>query len=197
MGIIYLLLLFNISCNNIQEKQSEFKRLKDKAKEAKTYCKANKMDTSFCILIDMKRHSGKYRFFVWDFKTDTILERGLCSHGDCGGIDIPKGEKMPYFTNQPNSHCSSLGKYKIGTRGVSNFGIGINYKLHGLEPTNSNAFKRIIVLHSFDNLENEEIYPRECVESWGCPTISNQLLASIDNKLQKAKQPVLLWIFND
>ncbi len=199
MGIFISILLFLSGCNSNAKKIAPFttkRSLTNKAVEAKKYCIENNFDTTYCILIDMQIPSGKFRFFVWSFKTSTILDQGLCSHGSCGNIDLPEGKELPYFTNQPNSLCSSLGKYKIGKRGWSNYGVHINYKLHGLEQTNSNAFNRVIVLHSFDKLQNEEIYPAKAIESWGCPAISNQLLTRVDQRLSKTEQPVLMWIFN-
>ena len=87
-----------------------------------------------------------------------------------------------------------LGKYKIGNRGYSSFGINVNYKLHGLEPTNNNAYKRFIVFHSW-GISNEEVYPNEISESWGCPAVSNEFMKEMDKVLQDQKDPVLLWIF--
>lgn len=171
--------------------------LSKKATEAKRFCIENKLDTTFCILIDMRIPSGKFRLFLWDFKSDSILDQGLCSHGSCGNITLPKGKELPYFTNQPDSYCSSLGKYRIGKRGWSTYGIHVNYKLHGLEETNSNAYDRDIVLHAFNELEDEEIHPKLAKESWGCPAVSNALMTRMDERLAIAAQPVLLWIYNN
>lgn len=43
-------------------------------------------NTDFCILIDMKIHSGKDRMFVWNFKTKIVDKKALCAHG-CGKGD--------------------------------------------------------------------------------------------------------------
>jgi hypothetical protein len=53
--------------------------------------------------------------------------------------------KKPVYSNVVGSNCTSLGKYKIGKRSYSNWGINIHYKMHGLESSNSNAFKRHVV----------------------------------------------------
>ena len=67
--------------------QSELKSNYDlgrkKAKEAFAYCKTKKFNTNFCVLIDMSMHSGLKRFFVWDFKKDTVLYSFLVGHGCC------------------------------------------------------------------------------------------------------------------
>lgn len=107
----------------------------------------NHLNTDFFILADLGRHSGLNRFFVWDFDTEQIIQQCLVSHG-CGsnqwGSDASR--EKPQFSNTNNSHCSSLGKYRIGERGFSQWGIHLKYLLHGLEASNSNAFSRVIVL---------------------------------------------------
>jgi len=155
------------------------------------------MNTDFCILVDYSIHSGKKRLFVYDFKKDSIVLVGMVSHG-CGdnpwGIDATKTN--PTFSNVPESHQSSLGKYKIGKRGYSSWGINVNYKMHGLQKTNSNAYERVIVLHSWDMIPNEECYPNGTPEGWGCPAVSNEFMKSLDIKLKSAKKPVLMWCYN-
>lgn len=173
------------------------KRLLQKAKEAKSFCIKNNYNTDLCILIDLSIHSGKQRAFLWNLKKDSIISSGLCAHG-CGSN--PWGEtttkEKPAFSNTPDSHCSSLGKYKIGKRGYSQWGINVNYLLHGLETTNSNALKRQIVLHSWSDVSDKEVYPNGTPEGWGCPAIGNELMKVIDEKIKKTEKPVLLWIYN-
>jgi len=154
--------------------------LKKKAIAAKAYCKARNMDRSIAVLINMNIHSGLKRFVVWDFKRDTIMLEGLVTHG-CGtskwGGDGSKTN--PVFSNIPDSHCSSLGKYKIGERGYSSWGIHIKYLLHGLESTNSNALARTVVLHGWDAVPDGETYPDGISESWGCPAVSNNFMTAL------------------
>lgn len=152
------------------------------------------MDTHICFLIDMSIHSGKNRFFVWDFDQKKIIGSGLCCHGMGGGSTGAK----PVFSNREGSYCTSLGKYATGKRAYSQWGINIHYKLIGLEKTNSNAFKRIVVLHSYDPIEEREIYPEHLPMGWslGCPVVDNRMMKSIDRILQKRKKPVLLWIYH-
>ena len=134
--------------------------------------------------------------FILDRNNHKIILSGLCSHG-CGdepwGLDETKDN--PIFSNMPDSHLSSLGKYKIGKRGWSNWGIHVNYKLHGLEESNNNAYKRIIVLHSWEAIKEKEVYPEGSSEGWGCPAINNEKMKQLDSFLKKEKTPILLWIF--
>ena len=90
---------------------------------------------------------------------------------------------------------SSLGKYKIGDRGWSSFGVNINYRLHGLDETNSNANKRDIVFHSWEEIKDAEVYPAGTPEGWGCPAISDKAFLAVDKLLKNQAQPTLMWIY--
>lgn len=174
------------------------KAIKTKAIDAAKFCKNNELNTEYCILVDMSIHSGRNRCFVYQFKNDSIINSGLCSHGCCeGNWATDRTKSKPKFSNVPESHCSSIGKYKIGNRGYSNWGININYKLHGLESTNSNAYSRIIVLHSWDMISEKEVYPKGTPEGWGCTAISNNLMRKLDVLLKNSDKPVLMWVYNE
>ena len=144
----------------------------------------------------MSVHSGMKRFFVWDFKKEKILNSFLVGHG-CG--DNPWSNDYsrdnPKFSNVDGSHCSSLGKYKIGEREHSDWGVNVKYVLYGLDSTNSNAFKRFIVFHSWEAVSDYEVYPDGTPEGWGCPTISNNSFKIIDPILKSSTKPVLMWIY--
>ncbi|MDI9257345.1 murein L,D-transpeptidase catalytic domain-containing protein [Flavobacterium sedimenticola] len=166
------------------------------AQEALAFCKKNGYNSDFCILIDMSIHSGLNRFFVYDFTKNTISHKMLVGHGCC---DYPWSQDWsksnPTFSNVDGSHCSALGKYKIGKRAWSDWGIHVKYVLHGLEPTNSNAESRYIVFHSWEKVADTETYPIGTPEGWGCPTISNANMKKIDPILKASAQPVLMWIY--
>ncbi len=192
-GIALAILVLVVCVLRTCHAQTDIPRLKTKADEAKAYCKKHDFDTTFCILIDMKIHSGKNRMFVWDFGKKSIRNSGLCCHG-FGGENTGSN---PVFSNTVGSNCTSLGKYKIGIRSYSKYGIHIHYKLHGLETTNSNAFKRTVVLHSFDPVPELEIYPLHLPMGFsaGCPVVSNDMMRTLDTLLQNTQKPVLLWIY--
>jgi len=171
-------------------------KTRGKAKEAYTYCKSRNFNTNYCILIDMSLHSGVKRLFVWDFVKDTITKSFLVGHG-CGdkqwGVDSTKDK--PVFSNIDGSHCTSLGKYKIGSRGYSDWGIKVKYLLLGLEQSNNNALSRIIVFHSWEMVKDEEVFPEGTPEGWGCPVISNNSMRIIDPMLRSSLKPVLMWMY--
>ena len=170
---------------------------KSKSTTAFSYAKANKMDTTVCFLIDMRIHSGRRRFAVWDFKGDSVMQEMIVAHGSAGVKGLPESKAdLPIFSNIPGSYASSLGKYRIGKRSYSNWGINVHYKLHGLDSTNSNVFRRIVVLHSYLGVDQAEVYPEEPPTSLGCPMVSNEDMRCLDTLL-KQKKDVLMWIYYD
>jgi len=202
--IRYFLLLFAglISCAQFPAKDELLaeaampeKDYSAKHTEALAYCKEKKFSEEYYFLLDMSVHSGKNRFYVYDFKQNKIIDQNLVTHGSC---DIPtnyadKWDKARY-SNTDGSHCTSLGKYKIGKRDYSSWGIKVKYWLHGLDASNSNAVARVVVLHSWDAVADAEVYPNVSPLSWGCPAVSDNFMKKLDTKLQAAKKPVLLWI---
>lgn len=204
LKILYSCLLITIASSTIylfadsrklDEKTNT--RLDLKVKEALEFCQKNGYDTDFCILIDMQIHSGKHRMFIWNFAENKIEHKALCAHG-CGKDNLKSTGAKPIFSNINGSRLSSLGKYKLGARSGSQWGIKTHYKMHGLESTNNNAFKRIIVLHSHTPVPSNEIYPIHMPMGWshGCPVTDNNTMTLLDQKLKMTKKPVLLWIYN-
>lgn len=193
MNYFFYFLFIIISCkpdNSI--KKIDYSTYYEKAKE---YCDRNKLNTEYFVLVDLGIHSGKKRFYVYDFNQNKITSSYTVSHG-CGDNEWGKdySKETPKISNEFDSHCSSIGKFVITKRGVSQWGIGVNYTLIGKDKTNSNAQKRAIVLHSWNAISNDEIYPKGIPEGWGCPAISNEAMTELDAKLKKTKKSTLLWI---
>lgn len=195
---ILLLAFIFLSCNTISDKPDETVEKKKYLKfhnEAKAFCKAQNFNEAYYFLIDLSIPSGKHRFFIYDFKTDKIINQNLVTHGSCDQLEVnPNKWEKARFSNKNNSHCSSKGKYKIGKRDYSSWGINVKYWLHGLETTNANAVERVVVLHSWDAVANKEIYPDHSPLSWGCPAVSDQFMELLDARLKLTQKPVLLWI---
>lgn len=177
---------------SIEEKTKDYSEIN---KEALAYCETNGFNEDYYFLVDLSIHSGKNRFFVYDFIAEKVTEENLVTHGSCDKFEDNenKWEKVK-FSNEKDSHCSSKGKYKIGKRDYSSWGINVKYWLHGLEDSNSNAVDRVVVLHSWDKVKNNEIYPNYSPLSWGCPAVSNAFMKILDEKLKATEKPVLLWI---
>jgi hypothetical protein len=165
------------------------KKIQSKAKEARSFGSVEGFNTSICFLIDMSLPSGSNRFFVYDLNKDSILKKGLVTHGRCN-LDWLEGRK---YDNQVGGGCTSLGKYKIGNSYTGRFGLA--FKLHGLEKTNNKAFERFVVLHSHSCVPESETIDEIC-QSDGCPTVSPGFLQELSPLIKQSSKPVLLWIFN-
>ncbi len=188
----------NEKTSEIIKPELDLIKTKKKGEEALVFCKSKKMNTDFCILIDMSLHSGLSRFIIWDFKEQKISNKYLVGHG-CGSNSWSNDESKdnPKFSNEDGSHLSALGKYQLGERGRSDWGIHVKYLMHGLEETNNNALKRFIVFHSWDLMSDKEVYPKGSPEGWGCPTISNNAMKELDPIIQNSEKPLLMWIYNE
>lgn len=151
--------------------------------------RAEQCQTQYGILINLGRHSGLNRAFLVDLTTGNIVLSGLCCHGGGYGNDSEEVE----FSNEPGSHCSSEGFYKIGYRYEGTFGTA--YKLHGLSTTNSNAFERFIVFHSHDCVPENEVDYSIC-ESQGCPTLNPEVFKKFASYLDTSEKPVMMWIYS-
>lgn len=197
---VFTILFILINLPHIRAKYFESKNHKIESIEVKrineslVFCRKNKLDTNIAFLIDMKIHSGKKRFFVVDLQKKKVVLKSLCCHGMGGN----SSEEKVNYSNVVGSNCTSLGKYKTGLRSYSQWGIHIHYKMHGLEKTNNNAFKRTIVLHSYDPISEIDIYPSHLPMGWslGCPVISNITMTKVDSILKDKKRDVLIWIYN-
>ncbi|MBL1281185.1 MAG: murein L,D-transpeptidase catalytic domain family protein [Fluviicola sp.] len=122
-----------------------------------------------------------------DVKKDTLLHQGLVAHGSGSVV-----EDSLIFSNIPESYQSSLGNYKIGAKYTGNFGE--SYKLHGLDETNNNAYKRYIVLHPYSCVPDEEQdYP--ICESLGCPMVSNNFIKKLYKIIDGSKKPILMVMY--
>ncbi|MFZ1528585.1 MAG: murein L,D-transpeptidase catalytic domain-containing protein [Ferruginibacter sp.] len=165
-------------------------RLRSKALETKAYARIHNFNTDFCLMADMGIAPGKKRFFMYSFINDSVELSGLVTHGM--GRNRFSGEIE--FSNLEGSLCTSLGKYKIGNYYTGNYGPA--YKLHGLDETNSNAFKRAVVLHGYDCVPEEEVYPKQICKSEGCPMLSPVFFQQLKTFLNQSEKPVLLLIYN-
>lgn len=141
------------------------------------------------FLIDMNRPSGLYRFYVVNLRNDSITHTGLVAQGS-NTTQTEQG--MLRFSNEINSNCTSLGKYKISFAYNGNFGKA--YKLIGLDTTNSNAFARAVVLHKYSAVPDEEQdYP--IVPSLGCPMVSHHFFGQLESIIDNSSKPILMEIW--
>lgn len=163
--------------------------LYDRAEKIRQYAVRKGYDTSYAFMIDMGMRSGRKRFFVMDLNTMTIVNRGMVAHGR-GSSSFTFNKS---YSNTCGSNCTSLGIYKVGAMYKGNYGL--SYRLMGLENTNSNAYKRSIILHGLSCIPYEESEYPIC-QSEGCPSLSPAFLKEISSIISSRHKPILLWIYD-
>lgn len=77
-------------------------------------------------------------------------------------ISAGENSELGYYSNEPNSHESSLGKFIL--RENCKTGGSYCWKLQGLNNTNSNAYDRGIELHAASYVPKGH--------TWGCVAVS-------------------------
>lgn len=174
--------------NSVNKTKSEGKAVPNLA-GIRSFLKTNKQyQDSFVFVINMKTPSRSFRFFIVDLKDGKIIDNGMVAHG----INSQKGvDDELVFSNELNSGCSSLGKYRIGEKYRGRFGDA--YKLYGLDSSNSNAFRRAIVLHKYQEVPDAE-QPSQICYSLGCPMVSPNFFRKIQEKVDNSSKLVLLDI---
>lgn len=192
--LLALLIIGNLTPNDLDER----------AEEALEYCKENGYSTDYCLLVDYGRHSGRVRFFVWDFEKEKAVLKSLCAHGYGKGSTARK----PIFSNETGNFCSSLGHYKVGKEKTMGKPKGRKaLVLYGKDKTNSNAFQRGILIHPV-SLPNFPIYPflipvkvhkvfghKIRPKSEGCITIPFRKYDKVSNIVKSSSRPVLMWVY--
>ncbi|MEG2101444.1 murein L,D-transpeptidase catalytic domain-containing protein [Flavobacterium sp. FlaQc-28] len=175
---------------NSKEKEKKEERFSSQVNEVKKLIeKDSKYNQDIVFLIDMKIPSGKNRFFVYDLKTNKIIDQGLVAHGS-GSETTTKGKLK--FSNVPNSLSTSLGRYSIGNSYVGKFGKA--YRLYGLDTTNSNAFKRDIVFHYYYDVPYKEKDGYIC-NSFGCPMVNKKYFERMAEIIDNSKSNILMSIY--
>lgn len=159
-------------------------------KQLKTFIRQKSIYSSkVAVLIDMRIPSKYYRLFVVNLQNDSIMARAMVAHGSGSEIE---GTDSLQFSNTPNSYMTSLGTYKIGAAYIGNFGR--SFKLHGLDPTNSKALARAVVLHRYSCVPDEEqTYP--ICNSLGCAMVSEGFFPVLEKYIDASSKPVLMEIY--
>ncbi len=98
----------------------------------------------FWAACDFGKPSKEHRFYVFDRIASTVTSH-LCAHGQNSESPAHNGRAVK-FSNVPGSNESSLGIYRCAETYVGKHGVSL--RIDGLEPTNSNARQRDIVIHS-------------------------------------------------
>ena len=180
------------------------KDLDERAEEALEYCNKNGYSTEYCLLVDYGRHSGRVRFFLWDFQKKKPALKCLCAHGYGKGSTARK----PVFSNEIGSFSSSLGHYRVGKEKTMSKPKGRKaLVLYGKDKTNSNALQRGILIHPV-SLPNFSIYPlmipvkvhkvlghKIRPKSEGCITIPFRKYEKVSKAAKSSNKLLMLWVY--
>ena len=144
-------------------------KLAEIAKQAQAKAGAMLWRNDFVGIADYGLRSSEPRFHFVNLEAGTVNSY-LVSHGD--GSDPEHDGWLNWFSNTNGSHCSSKGTY--ATYGWYTGRYGTSIRLEGLEPSNSNALDRAIVMHRAKYAE------RTHLEKWGRLGRSNGCFAMGD-----------------
>jgi hypothetical protein len=64
-----------------------------------------------------------------------------------------------------------------------------------MDSTNSQAFRRNIVLHSFSYVPSADTDPYPICNSLGCPMVSPGFLQQLEPLIDRSSRPIILQIF--
>lgn len=101
-----------------------------------------KLTEGSIIIVDYSKPSCEDRLYIYDVCNTMCLYSGVVLHG-CGGRSTAR---VPEFSNEEGSNCSSLGLYKVAEEGRMKIAYPC-LRLDGLDSTNSNARRRGILVH--------------------------------------------------
>ena len=134
-------------------------------------------------VIDYSLPSTRPRLWVLDLANGKVLFRELVAHGQGSGDNY-----ATRFSNQPDSHQSSLGLFLTG--GTYTGGNGYSLKLRGLESgVNDLAESRYIVMHGAWYVSPEHARTHGRIgRSWGCPALPQKTDGPVIDTIKRSEE---------
>ena len=122
-------------------------------------------------LVDFSLASSERRFSFIDLEGGRIEHMWLVAHGK--GSDLANTGYLQRFSNEPGSNASSRGSYVTATPYYGKHGR--SQRLIGLDPENSAALDRAIVLHGASYVDPTWIDARGRIgRSFGCFAVEDR-----------------------
>ena len=117
----------------------------------------------------------------------TLLYRELVAHGDGSGEDM-----AARFSNEPDTHMSSLGLFLTGDTYIGKHGYSL--RLKGLDAGfNDRSYERAIVMHGAPYVSRAFIRSRGRLgRSWGCPALREGIARQMIDRVRGTRPAVLL-----
>ena len=144
--------------------------------------------TDVISICDFSQSSRRKRLYVIDIEQKKVLINTYVAHGRKSG-----SEYASTFSNNPESHKSSLGFYITDKTYYGEHGLSL--KIHGLEKgINDKANKRNIVIHGSEYVGPDFIkFNKFTGRSFGCPAVP---ASEADDVIQTIKEGSCLFIYH-
>ena len=129
---------------------------------------------STLTVIDYSRPSTQKRLWVFDLKARSLRYEELVAHGSGSG-----GNVATTFSNEPETHQSSLGLFKTQDSYVGKNGYSL--RLQGLDKGfNDRAYERAIVMHGAPYVSEDFARAQGRLgRSWGCPALRSGIAREV------------------
>ena len=123
-------------------------------------------DPSTLTVIDYSKPSSEKRLWVFDLRSHDLLYEELVAHGQGSGDNFAN-----VFSNEPDTHASSLGLFLTEDTYVGKNGYSL--RLKGLDDGfNHRAGERAIVMHGAPYVSEDFVKANGRLgRSWGCPAL--------------------------
>jgi hypothetical protein len=130
-------------------------------------------------LIDYSKRSVDRRLWVFDLRSGRLLYHELVAHGQGTGGDLATA-----FSNEPDSHQSSLGLFVTADTYVGRNGYSL--RLDGLDPGfNDRARERAIVMHGAPYVSDAFVRTQGRLgRSWGCPALGDEVARTVIDRIK-------------
>lgn len=145
-------------------------------------------------VIDYSKPSTEKRLWVFDMRTRAVLYEELVAHGMGTGDNLASA-----FSNEPDSHKSSLGLFV--TEGTYVGKNGYSLRLNGLDAGfNDKARERAIVMHGAPYVSDAFAQAQGRLgRSWGCPALREAVARNVidlvkDGNLVFSYYPDAQWL---
>jgi hypothetical protein len=136
-------------------------------------------DPSTLTVIDYSKPSTEKRLWVYDLRSHELLYEELVAHGQGSGDNLAK-----VFSNEPDTHASSLGLFLTEETYVGKNGYSL--RLKGLdEGFNHRAGERAIVMHGAPYVSDDFVRKNGRLgRSWGCPALREGVAREVIDRVR-------------
>jgi hypothetical protein len=134
---------------------------------------------STLTVIDYSKPSTERRLWVFDMQSHELLYEELVAHGQGSGDNLAS-----VFSNEPETHASSLGLFATEDTYVGKNGYSL--RLKGLDRGfNHRAQERAIVMHGAPYVSDDFIRAHGRLgRSWGCPALREGVAREVIDRVR-------------